>query len=201
MRLLTVGRRSSRAIYANRACVRSRSSLPLSRLADRLLELVHRWQSQEEYSHGFLIPVIVAWLLWTRRDAIVASVGQPSWAGPALIVLAAAMHIVGKLSSLFMLSQVGFIVALFGIVLGLGGYSLLKVLFVPIVFLLFAIPLPYFIDAVLSYRLQLISSELGTDFIQLFSDSRSTAKATSSISAFTSCRSSKPAAACVTSTR
>jgi len=133
-----------------------------------LLELVGRWETQEEYSHGFLIPVIVAWLIWTRRDAIVASVGRPSWLGPALIVLAAVMHIIGKLSSLFVLSQLGFVVALLGVALGLGGYSLLKVMFVPIIFLLFAIPLPYFIDAVLSYRLQLISSELGTAFIRLF---------------------------------
>ena len=39
--------------------------------------------------------------------------------------------------------------------------------FIPIIFLLFAIPLPYFIDAVLSFRLQLISSQLGTFFIRL----------------------------------
>ena len=108
--------------------------------SESLSELVHRWITQEEYSHGFLIPVIVAWLLWTRRDALVASIGRPSWAGPALILLAAAMHIVGKLSALYVLSQFGFIVALFGIVLGLGGYSLLKVTFIPIIFLLFAIP-------------------------------------------------------------
>lgn len=133
-----------------------------------LLELVHRWYSQEEYSHGFLIPLIVAWLIWSRRDAIVASVGEPSWSGPALILLAAVMHVLGKLSSLFILSQVGFVVALIGIVLGLGGYSLLRVMFLPIIFLLFAIPLPYFIDSVLSYRLQLISSGLGTAFIRLF---------------------------------
>ena len=35
-----------------------------------LTELVHRWNQQEEYSHGFLIPVVTAWLLWTRRDAL-----------------------------------------------------------------------------------------------------------------------------------
>lgn len=136
--------------------------------SESLLELVHRWSSQEEYSHGFLIPIIVAWLLWTRRDALLASVGRRSWTGPVLILLAAVMHITGKLSALYILSQVGFIVALIGVVLGLGGYSLLKVTFIPIIFLLFAIPLPYFIDAVLSYRLQLISSELGTFFIRLF---------------------------------
>ena len=136
--------------------------------SDALLELVRRWRVQEEYSHGFLIPVIVAWLLWTRRDAIVASIGPPSWMGPALIFLAAGMHITGKLSSLYFLSQFSFIVVIIGVMLGLGGRSLLKVTLVPIVFLLFAIPLPYFIDAVLSWRLQIISSELGVAFIRLF---------------------------------
>src|SRR5262245_9652933 len=132
-----------------------------------LLELVRRWTVQEEYSHGFFIPLIVAWLLWSRRAAIVESIGRPSWAGPALILIAAAMHIVGELSALFILSQVGFVVTLLGIALGLGGWSLVKVVFIPIVFLLFAIPLPYFIDAVLTWRLQIISSELGTFFIRL----------------------------------
>ena len=133
-----------------------------------LLELVRRWIAQEEYSHGFLIPVIAAWLLWTRRDALFASIGRPSWTGPVLILLAAVMHILGKLSALFILSQAGFIVALIGVVLGLGGYSLFKVTFIPIIFLIFAIPLPYVVDAALSLRLQLISSELGTFFIRMF---------------------------------
>jgi hypothetical protein len=43
--------------------------------------LVIRWNRQEEYSHGFLIPVIAAWLLWTGRDALRASIGRPSWVG------------------------------------------------------------------------------------------------------------------------
>src|SRR5664279_4203901 len=60
-----------------------------------LLELVRRWSTQEEYSHGFLIPVIAAWLLWTRRDALLASIGRPSWTGPILILLATILHIVG----------------------------------------------------------------------------------------------------------
>ena len=136
--------------------------------SDALLELLRRWTAQEEYSHGFLIPVIAAWLLWTRREAIVASIGTPSWTGPLLIVLAAALHVVGKLSSLFLLPQLAFIVALIGIVLAFGGFALLKVTWLPIVFLLFAIPLPYVVDAGLSFQLQLLSSQLGVAFIRLF---------------------------------
>ncbi|MFY9894939.1 MAG: VPLPA-CTERM-specific exosortase XrtD [Xanthobacteraceae bacterium] len=133
-----------------------------------LLELVRRWSKQEEYSHGFLIPVVVAWLLWSRRDALRNSIGHPSWTGLVLIVLAATMNVIGQLSAIFILSQVGFVVALAGIVLAVGGYSLLRVTLFPIVFLLFAIPLPYFVDSVLTLQLQLVSSELGVFMIQLF---------------------------------
>ena len=133
-----------------------------------MANLVYRWNHQEEYSHGYLIPIVAAWLLWSRRDALRTNVGQPSWIGPILVLLAIAMHIVGKLSAIFILSQIGFVIALVGIVLGIGGYSLLKVAFIPLAFLLFAIPLPYFIDAALTLRLQLISSELGVFLIRMF---------------------------------
>ena len=93
---------------------------------DTLLELVHRWSHQEEYSHAFLIPVVTAWLLWTRREALNASRGQPSWTGPGLVLVALAIHITGELSAIFILSQIAFVVALIGIVLAVGGYSLSK---------------------------------------------------------------------------
>jgi exosortase D (VPLPA-CTERM-specific) len=133
-----------------------------------LAELVHRWNSQEEYSHGFLIPFVTAWLLWTRRDALRANIGQPSWIGPVLILFAIALLIIGELSAIYILAQIGFVIALTGVVLAIGGNALLRVSIFPIAFLLFAIPLPYFIDAVLTLRLQLISSQLGVFFIRLF---------------------------------
>ena len=129
-----------------------------------LLELINRWIRQEEYSHGFLIPIVAAWLLWTRRDALRASIGRPVWTGPVVLLLATVMHVIGEMSAIFILSQVGFILALVGLVLGLGGYSLLRTAYIPILFLLFAIPMPYFIDSMMSFRLQLISSELGSFF-------------------------------------
>jgi exosortase D (VPLPA-CTERM-specific) len=133
-----------------------------------LLELVRRWRVQEEYSHGFLIPLVAAWLLWTRRGALFASIGRPTWASALFIVLAMIMHTLGLLSAIFIFSQLAFIVALLGIIMAVGGFSLLRATFFPVIFLIFAIPLPYFIDANLSLQLQLISSQLGVFFIRLF---------------------------------
>jgi exosortase D (VPLPA-CTERM-specific) len=77
------------------------------------------------------------------------------------------MLVTGSLSKIFIPSQLGFIVALLGIILAVGGFPLLRAAFFPVVFLIFAIPLPYFIAANLSLDLQLISSQLGVFFIRL----------------------------------
>jgi exosortase D (VPLPA-CTERM-specific) len=133
-----------------------------------LAELVNRWIRQEEYSHGFLVPVVSLWFLWSRRAAIAASVGQPAWTGAILLLCAMALHLLGELSAIFVFSQVAFVLALIGVVLALGGYPLLRVTFIAIVFLVFAIPLPYFLESTLTLKLQLISSELGVAVIKLF---------------------------------
>lgn len=126
-----------------------------------LAELVVRWNKQEEYSHGFFIPLIAAWLLWQRRAALAASLGAPSWLGVVLLLLSACMLLLGELSAIFILVQYGFLVCLLGLVLCLGGLPLTRVTILPIALLIFAIPLPYFVDSQLSWRLQLLSSQIG----------------------------------------
>ena len=136
--------------------------------SDAIIELLKRWRVQEEYSHGFLIPFISAWMLWIRRDAVLAGVGHSSWTGPVIVLVAILVHVVGEYSSLFILSHLSFILVLVGLVLAIGGVSLLRVTFVPIAFLIFSIPLPYFIESKLTLELQLISSQIGVDVIRMF---------------------------------
>jgi hypothetical protein len=94
---------------------------------------------EEEYSHGFFIPGIAVWLVWLRRDAVLASIGTPSWVGPLLVLVALAMLLVGELSAIFILAQLGFLLALGGLVLAVGGIGLLRVVWVPIAFRLIKI--------------------------------------------------------------
>lgn len=133
-----------------------------------LVQLVHRWSNQEEYSHGYLIPLISLWLLWQRRDALRNSRGAPSAWGWPVVLASGVMLVVGEFTAIFVLIQLGFLVGLVGLVLAYGGRSLLRVTRLPIALLLFCIPLPYFIDSQLSWRLQLISSNLGVGVLRLF---------------------------------
>lgn len=131
-----------------------------------LAELVSRWQTQEEYGHGFFIPLISLWLLWHRREALRNSLGTPAWSGLLLLFVASGLLLLGELTAIFILVQYAFLLCLAGLILSLGGSALLRVTLLPLALLIFAIPLPYFVDSQLSWRLQLLSSQLGVAILR-----------------------------------
>lgn len=134
---------------------------------DGLENLVNRWIDQEEYSHGFFIPLVSAWFLYERRSAIAGSLGAGSWFGTVAVLVACVLLVVAALTDTFFLAHGSLILAILGLVLACGGWTLLTVTFIPIAFLAFMVPLPYLISAKLTYGLQLLSSELGVTFIEL----------------------------------
>lgn len=132
-----------------------------------LAEAVSRWGSQEEYSHGYLIPLVTAYILWEKKGLIGTAISPPMWSGLFVIIIALAIFIVGEISALFILIQYSFVLLLIGLSLVFVGRAT-KYTFAPILLLLFAIPLPFFIEVILTAKLQLISSSLGVSFIRLF---------------------------------
>ena len=47
------------------------------------VELVEQWNHNPQYSHGYLVPVFAAVLLWLRRDRLDRAALRPSWWGLA----------------------------------------------------------------------------------------------------------------------
>src|SRR5262245_27250085 len=126
------------------------------------------WLGQPEYSHAILIPVIAAFLLWQRRPQLSAVTFSGSWAGVVIVLLGAAMNIVGQLATLLVVQQYALIVMIYGVVLALTGNKAFRIMLLPLAILLLMVPLPQFLLASLSARMQLLSSELGVAVIRLF---------------------------------
>src|SRR5689334_9744767 len=56
-------------------------------------DLQRKWESDPNYSHGYLVPFIAAWILWLRRDALAAAPVRPNWIGwPVLGALLAVRY-------------------------------------------------------------------------------------------------------------
>ena len=132
-----------------------------------LSRVVNRWQ-QEEYSHGYLIPVVALLLLWQRLPALLITATKPSWLGLLVAIGALSGWALGELSALYIIIQYSFIVLLLGLFLSLLGINGIRIIWASLAYLLFMIPLPSFLYNNLSQTLQLISSEWGVFVIRLF---------------------------------
>ena len=126
------------------------------------------WNLQPEYSHGVLIPIISVFLIWRERDALTRTAFQGSWLGMAPLLGGVAMWCIAQLSTIYVIGQYAFVLVLYGLVLSLVGPRVFARLKMPLLILLFAIPLPAFFANSLSLRLQLLSSAIGVDVIRLF---------------------------------
>jgi exosortase D (VPLPA-CTERM-specific) len=135
---------------------------------DALSTMTDTWFGRPEYSHGVLIPVIAAFLIWQRQDDLAHAEYRGSWAGVVLVVLGILLHAVGHVATLFVVQQYSMLVVLYGIVLAMSGWQAFRILWVPLLLLVFMIPLPQFLLANFSAQLQLISSQIGVGVIRLF---------------------------------
>jgi exosortase D (VPLPA-CTERM-specific) len=126
------------------------------------------WIDAPEYSHGLLIPPVAAFLVWQQRDRLERIPFEGSWWGIALVLAGGALLVLGQLATVYTMVQYAYLVTLFGLVLSFTGTRAFRLLAFPLLILVFMVPLPQFVLANLSTKLQLLSSELGVWFMRLF---------------------------------
>lgn len=120
--------------------------------------LVSRWSSSEEFSHGFLVPLVSLFLLWYKRGVIRQTRLQVCRWG--LLVLAAGllMQIASEWASVTFLKALAVPVALGGLAWYLTGTQMMRIVLFPYLFLYFAVPWPDFAIETLSVPLQHFSA-------------------------------------------
>ncbi len=135
---------------------------------DSVEVMVQWWSTREEYSHGFLIPVITLYLIWQRGDRLREMEFGSSWLGLGAAVTGLLLYLVGELSTIYAVIQYGFVVFLVGGVWAWLGTPAFRIIAVPMMLLFFMVPFPNFIYNNLSSQLQLLSSEIGVVVIRAF---------------------------------
>lgn len=133
--------------------------------------LFQRWGEQQELSHGYFLPLIAGWMLWARRDALMQSFGKPVSLGLAGVAISAIVLMLSEMTvTSLMIFQHGAMILLFAsAALALGGWSVFWLSLLPIAYLVFMVPPPYWVITILSQQFQLWSSQLGVWMIERMS--------------------------------
>jgi exosortase len=130
------------------------------------VDLVGTWNTNPQYSHGFLVPLFAAFLLYVRRDKLDPAALRPSLLGAPLLALGLAVRLAGGYGFVS-LEALALIPCVAGLVLLLGGRAAWRWAWPAVLFLGFMIPLPFSMSLWLSGPLQRLATVTSTFIMQV----------------------------------
>jgi exosortase len=133
-----------------------------------ILWMVNRWMDAssfggQDYSHGFLIPLVSIGVLWWKRKEIASAPKYVSNAGLVIVVLALLIHWLGAKSQQPRVSLLGLLILFWSIPFYFYGWQVAKWLIFPCSYLIFCIPLN-FLDS-LTFPLRIMSTIISTSLL------------------------------------
>lgn len=126
-----------------------------------LSSLARQWASDDNYSHGFFVVPLAVYFAWERRRALRDAPSRPSVVGLIAVAASLVVLLAGLLGAELFLTRISLIGVLAGIVLFVWGRDHLRILTLPLAFLILMIPLPAIIFNQIAFPLQLLASRAG----------------------------------------
>lgn len=112
---------------------------------DTAAAMVTIWIRSETFTHAFLVPPIVLWLVWRRRETLAALEPRPL---PLLLIPIAAvcgLWLLGELASVNAATQFALVTLIVLSVPALFGMAITRELMFPLAFLYFSVPVGEFL--------------------------------------------------------
>ena len=125
-----------------------------------LQRLVEDWGENDNYSHGYFIPFISVYMIYSIRENLARLPVTPTILGLVVVMLGLAQLIVGKIGAELFTQRTSLIVVLAGLVLFFRGWRFLRGVSLPLLYLFFMIPLPAIIWYKIAFPMQLFGSYL-----------------------------------------
>ncbi len=138
--------------------------------------IVSKWLTDSSWSHGFLIPLFSLYFIDQAKGKILNLQTKPNYLGLFFLILGILFYFFNIVSP----SGYGYfrptsmIATLGAIVLFLGGWRLVRYTWLPIAFLVFAVPLPDRIYFKLTYPMQELAAKVTTVLLNLVSGMEAT---------------------------
>ena len=132
-------------------------------------DLLIAWQTDDDYSAGQLVPLVVVFLLWRERKAIRECTLAPCWwGGIALIFLAEVAWTYGMLSLRFSPGRYAILLTVAGLVLLVAGWQVFRRVLWVLLFLFLMVPLPTCVHNLVSGPLQRLATTGSVVLLEVF---------------------------------
>jgi len=123
-------------------------------------ELANGIWNQEEHAHGPIVLVVVLYLLWTQRAALLTQGVTYPYTGWGLLVFGLLLYALGRSQDILLLEVGSQIPVMIGVLLVTLGARPVRALWFALCFMLFMIPLPGFLIDAATMPLKTLISEI-----------------------------------------
>ena len=130
-------------------------------------EMVLQWYQDENYSHGFIVPLIAGYFIYTRWDELKDTQVTHWNAGLAVIIFALCQLLVAWLGVEYFTMRSSLIVLLAGLVLYFFRTAVFRIVTLPLAYLFFMVPIPYIIYDAVAFPLKLFVTKVSVGFLKL----------------------------------
>jgi exosortase len=128
--------------------------------ASTLRGMAHQWWTDEDMGYGFIVPIVIAWIVWSQRARWRKLPIQGSAWGFAVLAAAACLQIASAFGAGLFAASVAFVLSLAGVVLAMLGFALLRAWAFPFVLMLFMLPKLAIVYNQITLPLQLLATRL-----------------------------------------
>jgi len=134
-----------------------------------IVKLANDWWHDENYSHGLLIPFVVAFILWQERKRLSETKRDPwIWIGGGGIAWSLFMLWAGTAGAELFVQRVSLVVMLVSVVVYFFGARLVQLLAIPLFLFVLSIPIPQIIFNRVAFPLQLFASRCAVSAMWFF---------------------------------
>lgn len=138
--------------------------------APTLISLGRKYLAVDSYySHGFLVPLVSAYLIWSKRKRIYALLpeAKSSKYGLILLVTGLLLHLISTALSVDFGSYFSIPIVLAGLGLYFFGKTIFPLLLFPLIFLIFMLPLPNVIIIAISFKMKILAAQLASAAVSI----------------------------------
>lgn len=123
--------------------------------------LGHKFLAADSYySHGFLVPLVSAYLIWRKKEKLKTLPIVSSPAGVAVLIAGLLLHIISSILKINFGSYLSLLIVLEGLILYLWGRKINRQLLFPLAFLAFMLPLPGVAIIAITFKMKILAAQL-----------------------------------------
>lgn len=124
-----------------------------------LVKLGNDWWHDENYSHGLLIPFVIAFIIWQARKQIGEWKARPAtWLGAIGIALSLFALWAGTAGAELFVQRASLVLMLASVLVYFFGFRFMRFVAVPLMLLVLSIPIPQIIFNRIAFPLQIFAS-------------------------------------------